>query len=116
MSRIIGEEALQLRWGFKAGSGRLMIHSREEYFDILSGLFGNVELWVTDYVHVMESHESVLEMMRSTALKPFLSQLEFEEDRKDYERKILDGIRREYPARGNGKVLYPFKRLFFIAR
>jgi trans-aconitate 2-methyltransferase len=115
MSGVISEEAIQPRWNFGAGNGHLMIHSREEYYDILSGLFEHVDLWVTDYIHVMPSHEAILEMMRSTALMPFLAQLEFEEDRRAYEKEILKGIGREYPARGNGKVLFPFRRLFFIA-
>ncbi len=116
MSEIISEEALKGRWNFDGVTGKLLIHSREEYYDILSGLFEHVDLWVTDYVHVMPSHEGILEMMKSTALKPFLAQLEFEEDRGAYEKEILKGIAREYPARGNGKVLFPFRRLFFIAK
>ena len=116
MSRIISEEAIKPRWGFSGDFGRLMIHSREEYYDILSGLFEHVDLWVTDYIHVMESHESIFEMMQSTALKPFLSCLEIEEERAAYKEEILKGIEREYPARGNGKVLFPFRRLFFIAQ
>jgi trans-aconitate 2-methyltransferase len=116
MSKIISEIAMQQRWGFSAEEGKYLIHSQEEYYDILSGLFEHVELWVTDYIHIMNSHEAILEMMKSTALKSFLDQLENEEERKSYEGEILKGIEREYPLHMNDKVLYPFKRLFFIAR
>ncbi|MDC7218936.1 MAG: methyltransferase domain-containing protein [Spirochaetales bacterium] len=116
MSRIIVEVGLQSRWGFSPQNEHYPTHSREEYYDILSGLFEHVEMWVTSYIHVMESHEAILEMMKSTALKPFLAQLDHEKERGDYEREILEGIKRDYPARGNNKVLYPFKRLFFIAK
>jgi trans-aconitate 2-methyltransferase len=63
----------------------------------------------------MDSHFSILEMIRSTGLKPYLDRLETEKDKKDFEAQVLMEITRDYPIQKNGKVIFPFKRLFFIA-
>jgi len=91
------------------------IHSPVEYYDMLAPLFGKVSLWQTDYIHCMDSAESILAMIRSTGLKPYLDRLANDAQRGVFEELVLDGIRREYPVQQNGKVLFPFKRLFFVA-
>ena len=92
------------------------IHSYSHYYDILSGLFRSVDMWETHYMHVMESHEAILEMIRSTGLKPYLEALPSDDDRKEFEHRVLQHIRTDYPLQNNGKVLFPFKRLFFVAQ
>lgn len=92
------------------------IHKPSEYYDMLSPLFDSIELWVTDYVHIMVSHHAILEMIRSTGLRPYLDRLETEDDRNDFEAMVLADITRDYPLQQNGKALFPFKRLFFLAR
>jgi trans-aconitate 2-methyltransferase len=93
----------------------LLIHDYHFYYDVLSGLFSTVDIWVTHYMHVMSSHESILEMISSTGLKPFLEKLETEKDKSEFTEEVLKGIKRNYFMQENGKVLFPFKRLFFIA-
>jgi len=92
------------------------IHHQSEYYDILSELFSFIEIWKSDYVHIMDSHDSVLEMVRSTGLKPYLERLESDTDKRDFENMVLTDIIKDYPMQKNGKVLFPFKRLFFIAK
>lgn len=91
------------------------VHSTSEYYNYLTELFGSAEMWVTYYFHAMDSHESILEMMRSTGMKPYLDRLESENDKVDFEKEVLEEIRENYPSQKNGRVLFPFKRLFFIA-
>lgn len=92
------------------------IHDHSFYFEELSKLYRNVELWETDYMHIMDSHSAILEMIRTTGLKPFLDRLENEGEKKKFEDEVLDEIRMNYPAQKNGKVIFPFKRLFFTAK
>lgn len=92
------------------------IHHYNRYYDILSSLFRTVDMWETHYMHVMESHESILEMIRSTGLKPYLGALQTDADKADFESQVLQHIRSDYPLQKNGKVLFPFKRLFFVAQ
>jgi trans-aconitate 2-methyltransferase len=72
-------------------------------------------MWETGYIHVMESHNSILEMIRSTGLKPYRERLIEEEDKNDFESLVFKKIEEDYPLQRNGKTLFPFKRLFFVA-
>jgi len=86
------------------------------YYDILSELYHSIDIWVTDYIHILDSQISILEMIRSTGLRPFLDRLENENDKKDFEAMVLKEIAEDYPLQKNRKVLFPFKRLFFTAK
>lgn len=46
-----------------------------EYFDILSELTENFDLWETVYYHVMKSHNDILERYRGTGLRPYRNAL-----------------------------------------
>lgn len=109
------EEAAQSRWSRLASGvmGIFTFHEPGFYHEILSGFTGNIELWVTDYYHVMDSHASIVEMVRSTGMKPYLERMENETDRYDFEAAVLHRIKDAYPQQNNGSVLFPFKRLFF---
>jgi trans-aconitate 2-methyltransferase len=91
------------------------IHNYSYYFDQLSKIFNEIDIWETYYMHIMDSHLSILEMIRSTGLKPYLDRLETEKDKKDFEAQVLMEITSDYTIQNNGKVIFPFKRLFFIA-
>ena len=90
------------------------IHNYFEYYDYLSELFNEINMWVTDYIHVMDSHLAILEMIRSSGLRPYLDRLESDLDKKDFEDEVFEDIKKDYPIQKNGKALFPFKRLFFI--
>ena len=92
------------------------IHTPAEYYDMLSELFGSVKIWVTDYVHIMKSHVSVFEMIQATGLRPYLEQLENDSQKYEFEEMVLESIKKDYPGQKNGKVLFPFKRLFIIVK
>jgi len=90
------------------------IHDYSFYYDQLSTLFRKVELWETSYMDIMDSHQSILEMIRSTGMKPYREQLDSNAAREEFEQEVLDEIVNIYPLQWNGKVILPFKRLFFI--
>jgi len=92
------------------------IHNHSEYYDFLSELFNSVEIWESDYIHIMDSHHSILEMIKSSGLRPYTDKLENDIDKRDFEEKVLTDIKKDYPIQKNDKILFPFKRLFFIAK
>jgi trans-aconitate 2-methyltransferase len=94
----------------------LTIHNYAFYYDCLAKLFPSVEMWETYYMHVLDSHNAILEMISSTGLRPYLERLETTTDKEDFTGELLAAIRKDYPLQENGKVIFPFKRLFFIAR
>jgi trans-aconitate 2-methyltransferase len=91
------------------------IHGPGFYYDQISSLFPLVEMWETYYMHIMDSHISILEMIRSTGLRPYHEKLGTEENRQAFDDEIRKEIERDYPVQKNGKVIFPFRRLFFIA-
>jgi len=116
LGRIINEVAEDSRWKdqMEGVSDLFTIHDYSFYYDHLAILFNSIDIWQTHYFHILDSHIAILEMMRSTGLKPFLGALDNDSDINQFENKVLIGIEKAYRKQKNGKVLLPFKRLFFI--
>ena len=84
------------------------------YYDALAPLMGRIDLWTTEYIHVMENAQAIVEWYKGTGLRPFLDAL----PTADQVRFLADYgalIAAEFPTRGDGRVLFPFLRLFIIA-
>lgn len=89
--------------------------SQSEYFDILSKLTDDFEIWQTTYCHRMPSIESIIEWYRSTGLRTYLAALS-DEDGAEFFADITAHLEREYPKQKNGEVIFRFPRFFFIAK
>ncbi len=101
---------------YTAGCDNLLrYHTGEYYYRILYPLTTSIALWETTYFHVMSSHRDLIEWYKSTGMRPFLESLPDDGSRAAFEEEVLEACRPSYAVQGNGKVLYPFKRLFFIA-
>ena len=93
---------------------RLHYHDASFYYPLLSALFPRVFLWYTTYYHVMDSHQALLEWYAGSALKPYLDSLSSDDARQQFTAEILATCKSDYPVEKDGKVLFPFKRLFFL--
>jgi trans-aconitate 2-methyltransferase len=71
-------------------------------------------LWETTYFHLLPGPEAILAWLRGTALRPVLSTLGTAES-VDFLRLLSQRLEQAYPRTTVG-VLFPFKRLFFVAR
>ena len=85
-----------------------------EYFDLLSELTDDFTIWKTTYCHQMNSYEELIEWYRGTGLRPYLAALP-KELRADFENQLKEKIRQVYPQQKNGKIMFEFPRLFFLA-
>ncbi|QDT42780.1 Trans-aconitate 2-methyltransferase [Gimesia alba] len=94
---------------------RLTSESRSFYYDLLAPLTAEIDLWETEYIHIMESAEAILEWFRGTGLRPYLEALPDDNRRARFESELLARYRDAYPTQANGKVLFPFRRLFVVA-
>lgn len=74
-----------------------------------------LDIWETEYLHVLSGEDAVLNWMRGTALRPLLAALEGTE-RDAFERACAERLRRAYPRRVDGHTLLPFRRIFIVAR
>ena len=105
------------RWKDLTGSTRRALYASEpnDYYDILSPLTNQFDLWVTEFCHVLAGPEKIVDWMRGTGLRPFLSVLPSDDERRIFEAEFLDKVTASYPRQSDGKVIFPFRRLFFIA-
>ncbi|MBN1319230.1 MAG: methyltransferase domain-containing protein [Thermoleophilia bacterium] len=85
------------------------------YYDHLAPLARSLDIWETEYQHVLESHQAIVDWISSTGLRPFLQALDTEDERGRFVDRLLERVRESYETRADGKVLYPFRRTFVIA-
>lgn len=89
--------------------------SLSEYYDILREGSQRMDLWDTEYCHVLPTAQSVVEWTKGTALRPVLERLTSEEDRTRFLAEYTTEIERVYPCERDGRVLFPFLRRFVVA-
>ena len=93
----------------------LTMQSPEFYYDHLAPEARALDIWETEYVHVLESPAAIVDWISSTGLRPFLSVLERESESAEFIARLHERVRQSYPVRVDGRVLFPFKRTFVIA-
>ena len=105
------------RWRrFTAGcASRLVYHEPSFYHGLLCGHTDRIEVWETTYHHELADHLALVEWYKGTGMRPCLERLPDEPSRRAFEDDVLEGCRADYPVQPNGRVLYPFRRLFFVA-
>ena len=87
----------------------------EYYYDLLAPLAAELDMWETQYQHVLEGEDPVKEWTKGTWLKQFLDALD-EGDLPAFEADYAVRLRKAYPRRADGKTVFPFRRLFIVAR
>ena len=91
------------------------VHDPEFYYDVLSPHAARIDLWRTDYVHVMRDASAIVDWYRGTGLRPFLDSIGDDTGRRRFEADYLELVRQHYHPRADGRVLFPFRRIFFVA-
>jgi len=89
-------------------------HTERSYYEWLCEISTQLQMWTTDYYHIMDSHDRIVEMMGSTGLKTYLSLLPGDKV-PEFTTYVLESIKAAYPNQCDGKVMFPFKRLFVVA-
>lgn len=93
---------------------RRWVEDTEVYYDLLAARASGIDIWETEYLHILEGEDPVLEWARSTGLRPVLNGLGGAE-RDTFLAEYAARLRRAYPMRADGRTLYPFRRLFVVA-
>jgi len=91
-------------------------HSADFYYDQLCSYAEEIFIWETVYYHIMNSYAELIDWYKGTAMKPYLDSLPSDDGRDEFAREVLSECKAAYPLQRDGRILYPFKRLFFIAR
>jgi trans-aconitate 2-methyltransferase len=117
LHRLVQDVAAAPEWvAATAGASRAAVaHEPAFYYDELSRLAGAIDIWETEYGHVMDGPGAILTWLRATRLRPLLAALPGEDERRRFEAALLERLAEAYPRRRDGRVLFPFPRLFFVA-
>ncbi len=114
--KIIGMLASSDKWKDKFDEPRIFYNlTPSEYYDLLSEISSDFNMWNTTYFHRMTSHQSIMDWYKGTGLRPYLSALNYV-DRANFEHDVLDEVIKAYPVQMNGEIIFRFPRLFFIAK
>jgi trans-aconitate 2-methyltransferase len=115
--RVVRELAGSAGWRshFTPAPREWHVHPPEFYYDLLAPKAARVDLWCTDYLHVLASVDGVVEWYRGTGLRPWLDVLPDDATRTQFLGAYRARLVAYFPERADGKVLFPFRRLFVIA-
>ena len=112
---IMNELVTTAKWKDKLSQRNYNNLSTSEYYDVLSGISDDFEVWETIYCHRMPSYESIIEWYKGTGLRPYLEQLS-ETDAEDFVSDVYREMKNRYKIQSNGEIMFRFPRLFFIAK
>jgi trans-aconitate 2-methyltransferase len=85
-----------------------------QYRALLGTRAGRLDIWETEYLHVLHGGNPVADWTRSTLLVPLLDTLP-ERLRDAFESEYRRRVARAYPKETDESTLYPFRRLFLVA-
>ena len=109
--------ALDGPWALRMAGplGELTMEAPGVYYDHLAPLARSLDIWETEYFHVMDSAPAIVDWIASTGLRPFLAALQSDDETRDFLDELRSRVASTYPARCDGRVLFPFKRTFVVA-
>jgi trans-aconitate 2-methyltransferase len=87
----------------------------EAYYRMLAPLLGDIDIWETSYLHILDGENPVVEWTKGTALRPYLDALD-EPERGAFLAAYQARIAAAYLKQPDGHTLLPFRRLFLIGR
>ena len=103
-------------WGERLRDVRALtrVGTPEFYYDLLAPHALSVDIWQTNYQHVMQDANAIVEWVKGTGLRPYLDALP-EAERSHYLKRYTAGIAQAYPPRADGRRIFNFPRLFMVA-
>lgn len=91
------------------------VHPTEFYYDVLAPHVRELDIWTTEYLHLLTSVDDIVEWYRGTGLRPWLDALPSQSDREQFVSDFRSLLAQHFQPRPGGNVLFPFKRLFLVA-
>jgi trans-aconitate 2-methyltransferase len=114
--RLMREAAAAGPWASKLKDVReVAVLSPASYFEIFATCGAEADIWESEYLHVLDGEDAVYKWVSATGLRPFVQALDGSERDgfiADYKARLNEA----YPRNADGRTLFPFKRLFAVAR
>lgn len=84
------------------------------YYRLLAPLTRDLDIWETEHLQVVEGQSPIFDWVKVSALRPVLLALD-EIERQCFLDHFLKLVHECYPPEGDGRTLFPFKRIFILA-
>ena len=85
------------------------------YHDTLAPFCADLDIWETEYLQVLHGKDPVKEWTKGTWLMRYLDALDSSEAAA-FEAAYAERVSHAYPPNAAGETLFPFRRLFLVAR
>ena len=99
----------------KAVQGLPPVAEPAKYYDVLKPLCAQLDIWETIYQQPLTGKDPVAQYTAGSGLRPYLQLLD-EKQAKDFYDTYAKLLAQAYPTRSDGITLFPFRRLFIVAR
>jgi trans-aconitate 2-methyltransferase len=88
--------------------------SADAYYRLLRPHCRQIDIWETEYLHILPGANPVLEWVKGTALLPVMTRLD-EDVAATFRDLYAERLRQAYPPERDGHTLFPFRRIFIVA-
>lgn len=114
---LMKEAAAMGAWRDKlAGVGGIRsVWEPARYYDVLKPLCSDLEVWESIYQQALTGKDPVAQYTAGSGLRPYMEALSKEEGAAFYD-TYARLLAEAYPMRADGITLFPFRRLFIVAR
>jgi trans-aconitate 2-methyltransferase len=85
------------------------------YYALLSGHFAEIDIWETQYHHVLPSLDAVVKWVTGAALVPYLSVLD-DAQKAGFLADYKQAAAAVYRSESDGNVLFTMRRIFLTGR
>ena len=105
------------RWKSRlsAVQGISPVHDAAFYHRALAAAARDIDIWEAEYLHLLSGPDPIVEWTKGTALRPYLDALDGA-DREAFTADYRKLVAKAYPPEPDGRTLFPFRRIFIVAR
>ena len=96
-------------------SERAHVEPMSFYYDALRRIASAMNIWETVYLQIVDGPRAVFDWVRSTAMRGYLDRLSDDAQQNVFQQMCLREFQKSYIADDQGKVLFPYRRMFIIA-
>ena len=111
---ILRDLAAEAPWAGRIPLRTAPVMTPEGYYDLLAPHSASLQIWETEYLHVLTGEDPVLDWLRGTALVPVVEALAGDE-LEAFLTACGKRLEAAYPRRPDGQTLFPFRRVFLLA-
>ena len=93
---------------------RVPVQEPRFYYDLVAPRVKTLNLWESDFIQMLDGDNPVADWTKGAWISPLLNALDGDE-RDAFEAEYRRRVAAAYPKEKDGKTLFPFRRIFFVA-